>query len=164
MNKFLKSILVLITLISFSSCGIGLIVRSSAKKNISPEKGTVPPSFISKNATLLILVWDTDAGFNNFSKKAFNKFYSGNNEFVTFKEFMSNEKYKNLEKYPYIFNQGPGDKKIYEGNGYEFTYRGGRPFHIFDRKENKFYNSKSNSGFYSRIIQAYAMKLDDFIK
>ena len=150
----------LLSLFSLNSCGIGLIVRGAAKKSISVEKGTAPKTFIGKDEVLLLLLWENKA-YDKQVKKAFDKFYEGKKEYVTYSELKSNEKYQNLDKYPFVFSQGPENKMLYEGTGnFSYTFTGSRPFHIYDRREKTFHMSRFTSGFYGRMIQAYAMKLN----
>jgi hypothetical protein len=148
----------LLILFSTSSCGIGLIVRGAVKKSVSVEKKTVPPAYIAKNQVLLVLMWEVKS-YDKYAKKAFEKFYNGKVEYVTFEQLLS-DRYSDVDKFPYVFSQGPGDKKMYLGESYSFSYEGSRPFHIYDRKNEKFYRSRISSGFFSRVMQGYAMKLN----
>lgn len=154
------SIIASLVLILFatSSCGIGLIIRGSVKKSLSVEKGSVPPEYIDKNQVLLVLLWGVGS-YDIYVTEAFDKFYDGKKEYVTFEQFFS-DKYSDLDKYQYVFSQGPGEKEMYSGESYSFTYKGSRSFHMYDRKNEKFYKSKITSGFFARVIQGYAMKLD----
>jgi hypothetical protein len=154
-------VLSLLTLIQ--SCGIGLIVRGAAKNKITVEKKVVPPDFIKRDQTLIILMWG-DKSYDRYAMKAFKRFYTGKMEFVPFNDLLTNPKYEDLEAYPYVFSQGPGELKMYEGGSYSYTFSGGRPFHIFDRAEKTFYTSPFTSSFFYRIMQAYAKKLNTFIK
>ncbi|MDD2982186.1 MAG: hypothetical protein PHQ74_02250 [Crocinitomicaceae bacterium] len=152
----------LLILFSTSSCGIGLIVRGAVKSSLSVEKKTVPPNFIDNKEVLLVLLWGENS-YDDYVKKAFEKFYDGKKEFVTFEQYFSG-KYNDVNKFAYVFSQGPGEKKMYTGEPYSFTYEGSRSFHVYDRKNEKFYRSKINSGFFARVIQGYAMKLDKIRK
>jgi hypothetical protein len=154
------SVIVLSTL---SSCGIGLIVRGAAKKSMSVEKGTVPPDFIQKNQTLIVLLWG-DKSFDKYAKKAFNKFYTGKKKFVTFSELKNDEEYQDVDKYPFVYSQGPGDLAMYEGNSYSYTFSGSRPFHIFDRRNKTFYKPNFRSGLFSRVMQGHAKALNAYVE
>ena len=156
-------VILLMGTIVLNSCGVGLIVRGAVKNSLSTEKGTVPEGFIGKDQTLLIMMWENDA-YDRYAKKAFNKFYSGKKKFITFRELKENEMYQDLDAFPYVFSQGPPDIKLYEDDSFSFAFSGSRPFHIFDRANNKFYSSKITSGFFSRVMQGYAMKLDQIKK
>ena len=140
-----------------NSCGLGLIVRGTAKKSLTVEKKTVPPNFIEKDETLLILLWG-DA-YDKYAEKAFNKFYAGKKKYVTFDQYFSGEYPE--EEYPFVFSQGPGSPKMYSGESYSFTFEGSRPFHIYDRRSKEFYKARVTSGFFARVIQAYAIRLDE---
>lgn len=153
----------LILSVLLNSCGLGLIVRGVAKNSITKENEVVPPDFIKSDQTLIILMWGTES-YDKFARKAFNKFYQGKKLFIGMDELINNDKYQDLNKYPYVFSQGPGESKMYDGSPYNYTFSGSRPFHIFDRREEEFYKSKVNSGFYSRVMQAYAKKLNEFIE
>lgn len=154
------SVMMLSTL---NSCGLGLIARGGAKKSMSVEKGTVPKDFIQKDQTLIVLLWG-DKSFDKYAKKAFEKFYTGKKKFVTFSELKTDEKYQDLDKYPFVYSQGPGDIAMYEGNSYSYTFSGSRPFHIFDRRSKTFYRPRFRSGFFSRVMQGHAMALSTYVK
>ena len=155
--------LLLVSSLTLSSCGVGLIVRGIVKKSVSVENETVPQGFIRKDQTLLIMMWQNDA-YDRYAKKAFDKFYSGKKKFVTFSDLKENEEYQDLDAYPFVFSQGPSDIKLYEDDSFSFSFSGSRPFHIFDRANKKFYKSKVASGFFSRVMQGYAMKLNEIKK
>jgi hypothetical protein len=154
-------LLLVISILTLNSCGIGLLVRGAVKKTITVENKVVPTKFIEAEETLIILMWE-DGSYDKYAKKAFDKFYKGKKVYINFKEFKTNEKYQDLDDYPYVFSQGPGDMRMYEGNSYSFSYSGSRPFHIYDRREGTFSKSKVTSGFFYRVMQAYAMKLDTY--
>lgn len=159
-----RSIILLLTAMTIlQACGIGLLVRGAAKKRITIENNTVPPDYIKKDQTLIILLWG-DKSYDKYAIKAFKQFYKGKMEFVSFNELLTNPKYEDLESYPYVFSQGPGELKMYEGGSYTYSFEGGRPFHIFDRANKTFYRSPFHSSFFYRIIQAYAKKLNTYIK
>lgn len=162
-SKVLTYFSMLLIVFGLSSCGIGLLVRGVAKKSITVEKGVVPPNFIKSNQTLIVLMWGTKS-YDKYAMKAFNRFYDGKKIYLSLNDLLTVEKYQDLERFPYVFSQGPGDMTMYSGKSYSYTYSGSRPFHILDRKEGKFYNSRINSGFFYRIMQAYAMKLNKHVK
>jgi len=155
--------LLFILVMMLNSCGVGLIVRGVVKKSVSVENETVPNGFIRKDQTLLIMMWQNDA-YDRYAKKAFDKFYSGKKKFVTFSDLKENEEYQDLDAYPFVFSQGPSDIKLYEDDSFSFSFSGSRPFHIFDSANKKFYKSKVASGFFSRVMQGYAMKLNEIKK
>ncbi len=156
------SILTLIIL-TFSSCGLGLILRGVTKKTLTVQKKTVPPTFIRKDQTLIIGLWGAES-YDKYAKKAFGKFYLGKKEYVHISEIRKNPKYDNKDAYPFVFSQGPEDIKLYKNDNFSYTFVGGRPFHIFDRNEEKFYMLPFHSGNFGKIIEGYAIKLNSFIK
>jgi len=162
-KKITPLIIIVLLLATFNSCGIGLIIRGAAKRKITVENNIVPPNYIEPNQTLIVALWGTKS-YDKYAIKAFNKFYKGKKEFVNLGELKTNPKYEDLETYPFVFSQGPEDINLYEGDSFSYVFSGGRPFHIFDRKEKKFYMMSFHSGFFYRMIQAYAMKLNTYIK
>ncbi len=162
MKKSKKSLKPLIIasalLISLTSCGIGLIVRGVAKNKYTKENEVIPESFIDEDATLLIMMWGSSS-YDKFARKAFDRFYHGKKEYISFTDLANKEKYSDLEKYPFIFSQGD-DASMYSGKGASFYYEGSRPFHIFDRKKDKFHMANVTSGFFYRIMQAYAKQME----
>ena len=155
--KFNKLVMFALVAVLASSCGIGLIIRGSAKKSVSVENKTVPADFISKDQTLLVLLWGDV--YDDYAIKAFKKFYHGPIEYVGFAE-LHTEKYSDLDRYSYVFSQGPGEEKMYSGGDYSFSFEGSRPFHMYDRRDKSFYKAQIRSGFFARVIQGYAMKLE----
>ena len=162
-NKLIITATLMFVGFFLNSCGIGLLVRGVAKKSITVENNVVPKKFIDKNETLIILLWESGS-YDKYAKKAFDKFYLGKKEYVTYNDFRTLDKYQDLDKYPYVFSQGPGEKEMYETDTYSYSYTGSRPFHIYDRREGTFSKSKIRSGFFFRIMQAYAMKLNTYRK
>lgn len=69
-----RSIILLLTVLTIlQSCGIGLLVRGAAKKRITVENKTVPPDFIKKDQTLIILLWG-DKSYDKYAIKHLNNF------------------------------------------------------------------------------------------
>ena len=162
--KFISCLAIAVIVLStLSSCGIGLIIRGAAKNSLSVKKGTVPTDFIAKDQTLIVLLWG-DRSYDKYVKKAFNKFYTGKKKFVTFSDLKNNEEYQDLDKYPFVYSQGPGDLEMYEGTSYSYTFSGSRPFHIFDRRSKTFYRPKFRSGFFGRVMQGHAKALSAYVK
>lgn len=104
----------LLILFSTSSCGIGLIVRGAVKSSLSVEKKTVPPNFIDNKEVLLVLL-SGENSYDDYVKKAFEKFYDGKKEFVTFEQYFSC-KYNDVNKFAYVFSQGRERKKCTQEN------------------------------------------------
>lgn len=157
-NVFGIYLLFAVLIFTLDSCGIGYLVRGTARKKYTKENKVIPPDFIEKDEVLLILKWE-QGSYDKYAKKAFDKFYEGKKEYVTMAQLLS-EEYSDVEKYRYVFSQGPGSPTMYEGKSYSYTFEGSRPFHIYDRLEGGFYKSNITSGFFYRIMQAYAMNLE----
>jgi hypothetical protein len=151
-------LLLAVLIFTLDSCGIGYLVRGTARKKYTKENKVIPPDFIENDEVLLILKWE-QGSYDKYAMKAFDKFYTGKKEYVTMNQLLS-EEYADAEKYRYVFSQGPGDLTMYEGKSYSYTFEGSRPFHIYDRLNNEFYRSNITSGFFYRIMQAYAMNLE----
>lgn len=130
-------------------------------KAVLKKDEVVPPDFIKPDETLIVLMWG-DESYDKYARGAFNEFYQGKKVFIGFGDLMENEKYQDLDKYPYVFSQGPGESEMYESSSYRYTAYGSRPFHIYDRRKKEFYKSKVTSGFYKRIMEGYARGLNKF--
>jgi hypothetical protein len=162
MRKLFGLTMLVGVMMTTSSCGIGFLVRGVIKGSLSTEKGSVPEDFIGKDETLLIMLWGSES-YDKYVKKAFDKFYTGKKEYISFDE-LQKERYQNIEKYPYIFSQGPGNPRMYNGEAYSYSATGSRPFHVYERSTRKAYRGTVTSGMYYRVMQAYAMKLNEYRK
>lgn len=142
-----------------SSCGIGLIIRGVSKKHLTVEREAIPPDFPGNDGTLLIMLWGTKS-FDKYEIKAFDKFYHGKKKYIGFGDLKKDE-FQDVEKYRFIFSQGPGDSAMYTSNSYSYSNTS-RVYHIWDRQTGEFYNGHIKSSFFYRILQAYAKNMEKY--
>lgn len=154
----LFTVLLASTALITNSCGIGFLVRGVVKNSLKTENNSLPEELDLKNQTILVMMWNSGS-YDKYAQKAFQKKYGGKCEFIGFEE-LKKEKYANMDKYRYAFSQGPGDSKLYTEDSFSYSFTGSRPFHIYDRQKNSFYNLRVRSGMYYRVMQAYAMRLE----
>lgn len=162
---------ILVSLISslflFSSCGA--IVTSKANNHITEEKGAIPPDFGNDNSVLVFITHHRS--YNKYLKKNVEKIYKGKFEYATEKEFESDEKYKDLEKYRYVFDYSNSPAgSVFTSNPVSTGGSGTimRPalydvkmFSVVDRKTKKVYTSRLTSSFWSKLQRVYLKKLNE---
>ncbi|MEW4923103.1 hypothetical protein [Algibacter sp. 2305UL17-15] len=168
--KPFKFLLLILTLFFFFSCGV--IVKSKANSYITEEKGAIPPEFGKQNSTVLFVTHHRS--YNKYLKKNVVKIYKGNYEFVSIDELNSNDTYKDLSKYRYVFDynyQSAGDQIIRNNvtNGdFSTTSLSFRPalynvkkFMIIDRQEQQLYYCKLTSSYWSKLQKVYLKKMNE---
>jgi hypothetical protein len=153
----------LIALFTFSSCGA--IIKSYIRKDTE----NVPPDLGKEKTTILVI-----AENNSYTKKIakiFKENYSGDYLFATRQE--ADNKYKDLIRYRYILDDDiditrskvtTTTKNVKTGistKSSETRSSASRSFHIFDRKENKIFDTGISSGTYWKtILKTYLAKLE----
>ncbi|TCP27874.1 hypothetical protein EV195_10133 [Tenacibaculum skagerrakense] len=159
-NITIKSLL-LCTLLTFSSCGI--MVQGIAAGKISTEKGSMPPDF-GKTKHVLLCKLKGKRGLDKYMKKHISNYYKGEVEFVTYQDLKENNKYSDKDKYRYVF-----ESKEHSNSG-NYINSNGMPsatsyisysFGIFDRKALKNYSNDMSSGYFGKLIKAYAKKMEE---
>ncbi|WP_203256795.1 hypothetical protein [Hyunsoonleella ulvae] len=158
--------LFLIFLISLlSSCGS--LVKSLALKSYTVEKGAIPPDFGKDNSTLICVLTGKNSR-DKYLKKHVEKIYKGKYVFVLSGDMpafnnKSNE-YSDIEKYRYVFDFKRNYRTTFTPNPVSNrTDVGSVPlsnYFIVDRKYNKTYNSGGESGYFSKLIEAYMINLE----
>jgi hypothetical protein len=165
-----KHFFLFILISSFSlltSCGA--VVTSKANNHITVEKGAIPPDFGNDNSVLVFITHHRS--YNKYLKKNVEKMYKGKFEYATEKEFESNEKYKDIEKYRYVFDYSNSPAgSVFTSNPVSTRGSGTvlRPalfdvkrFSVVDRKAKKVYSSNLTSSFWSKIQKVYLKKLNE---
>ena len=100
MKYFSKIVILILITTILNSCGAA--VKSVANNHLTEEKGAIPPNFGANNTTLVFITYRKS--YNKYLKKNVKKYYTGEHEFVTNEEFNRDKKYKNLDKYRYVFD------------------------------------------------------------
>lgn len=167
--KIFKFLLLILILSFFFSCGV--IVRSKANSYITEEHGAIPPELGKQNLTILFVTHHRS--YNKYLKKNVKKNYKGNFEFVSLDELNSNDKYKDLSKYRFVFDynyQSVGDQIIRNTfangnlNTSSFSFRPAfynvKKFMIVDRKEQQLYYCKLTSSYWSKLQKVYLKKMN----
>jgi hypothetical protein len=158
--KRLENILFLLisisTLTILTSCGA--IVKGKANKNLTEEKGAIPPEFGSEKTTILFITHKRS--YNKYLKKNVRKIYKGDSEIISTEELNSNTKYDNIEKYRYIFDY---DYKSYTYTRSDLSSGSGqvKTFYILDRKNGTKYFSPMTSSYWSKLQKIYLKKLNE---
>lgn len=141
--------LFLLVAFSFTSC----MQQSMASSRMTVESGSIPPNF-GKEETVLLAVTYNKPSYDNYLKKHVTELYKGAYVFVD-KEALNDPQYSDAQKYRYIFDY---DLKT-SGHGADKTYA--YDFYVIDRAEDKKYDAKFTSSFFSKLIQAYMVNLEN---
>ncbi|WP_347374584.1 hypothetical protein [Aequorivita sp. Q41] len=153
-------ILILISLItSLASCGA--MVKGTANKKLTVEKGAIPPEFGSEKTTMLFITHHRS--YNKYLKKNVADIYKGDFEIISEKEFKSDVKYEDKQKYRYVFNF---ESKSYSYTKSDLSSGSGevKKFYVLDRKNEKKYFSPMTSSFWSKLQKVYLKKLTEKLK
>ncbi|WP_196894359.1 hypothetical protein [Aureivirga marina] len=155
--KYLKKIFLLLSIcVLMTSC-----MSAVFESKLTVEKGAIPIDFKDYNATLLCVTYD--GSYGNYLKKYLKKYYSGKYKIIT-KDDLTNEKYKDENKFRYVFDyskKSAGYK--FDVNAMdrsrEYLYKV-RKFYVYDRIEKKTYSSRITSSFWAKILKTYLNNLN----
>ncbi|MEO1032721.1 MAG: hypothetical protein AAFX55_15015 [Bacteroidota bacterium] len=167
----MKKLLIIFSCVSIlgalTSCGV--IVKSKANKYLTEDMGAIPPDF-GKNASTTLFITH-HGSYNRYMKRNVEKIYQGAYEFATTEQYLSDERFQDIDKYRFVFdfNYIP---TVAMGSVIETplgpeqnTWIGKvKKFRILDRKENKEYVSKMTSGYWSKLQKVYLKKLNEKIQ
>lgn len=150
--------------LQFSSCTIFIgaaIAKGVAKRNITVEKGAIPPDFGKSKHTLMAV----KTGKNSYDKYLIKNFEKYQGEYVIINpEDTESSAYADLEKYRYRFEflfeehgllNAPGPNASSSNNTATV-----RRFLIYDRLKDEVYASRITSSFYSKVMKAYIENLN----
>lgn len=158
-NLNLQHYFLIITLLTFSSCG--LIIKSYIRK----DSKNVPTDFGKEKTTILVIKHQTF--YNRKVDKIFKKYYTGEYVFVQADELKN--KYADSIKYRYILNNEisinearPSSPADYSGGkGPMSLTSASHSFIMTDRKTKEVYETGISSGVsWKKILQAWLKKLD----
>ncbi|PWJ28750.1 hypothetical protein [Sediminitomix flava] len=156
----LKTFLITILFIC-TSCGAYVKMRAISK--ITVENDAIPPDFGTEE-TILLCVITGKKGYDKYMKKHVSNEYHGKYEFVMRKDINS-DKYQNTSKYKYLFDFEKLQYKTTHSadtpSGFETITITTASYYLFDRDENITYKCPNTSSYFSRIIQAYMINLEN---
>ena len=160
-----KSNLILVSFVislSFLLNSCGAIVKGTALKRFTVENKVIPADFGKKDEVLLCVLKGRDSR-DKYMKKHISKYYKGQYEFVLQSD-LSDAKYDDLSTYKYVFdyNALSSQGNYYNNASGSFENRTipSSRYYIYDREANQYYLSNLTSGFFSKLIQAYVIKLE----
>jgi len=142
-----------------NSCGS--MVKSSAAKKMTVENGAIPPD-LGKDNTVLLCVLKGRNSRDKYMKKHIEKYYKGRYEFILEHEVYES-KYSNKEIYRYVFDYNAGSVEVVgeDINGRVKTKNlPTSSYYILDRKTGTNYYSDAPSGYFSKLIEAYAINME----
>lgn len=153
----LFSFLILCTLSSCIFLIMGPIVQAKARKELTEEKGAIPPDFGKDKSTLLVV----KTGINSYDKYLIKNFksYVGKYQIIESADTASS-KYTDKVKFRYKFdyNDNVNTMVVYsDGSSMPLVVR---RFYIYDRALSKSYSADMTSGYFSKVMKAYIENLN----
>ena len=142
-----------------------------ARKNLTVEKGAIPPEFGKEKTTILFI--KARGGYNGYLRRNVRKNYYGAYELVTRAEYENNAKYQDITTYRYVFDfdyNRVNDRYIapsmatmtnrsVPGNIRPALYQV-KKFSIYDRKTDSLYRSPMTSSYWSKLQKVYLRQLE----
>ncbi len=161
MKKSKLLLILTFSLLAFNSCGV--IVKTMALNNYSVKKNAIPPEFGNEDTVLLCILKGSNSR-RKYTGRAFTKKYHGKVEFIETMELYS-KKYEDVNKYRYVFDYNSGNLGATisqnQSTGFiETSTPSTSNYFMLDRKKWKNYNSGFSSGFYGKLLKAYAINLE----
>lgn len=152
------SLLMILTL-SLNSCFILKGIESKyAKTDFTTENDAIPPSFGENNAILLCVLKDRNS-YDKFLKSAVKKNYKG--EYVLiYSSDLSSDKYKDLEKYRYIFDYDDGTVNTTSWSDGLSASSTMKRFYVGDRLEKKIYQTGTEYSYFANAMKIYMTNLE----
>ena len=135
-----------------------------ARKNLTVEKGAIPPEFGKEKTTILFI--KARGGYNGYLRRNVRKNYNGAYELVTRAEYENNVKYQDVTTYRYVFDfdyYRVNDRYISPSMA-TMTNRPAlyqvKKFSIYDRKTDSLYRSPMTSSYWSKLQKIYLRQLE----
>ncbi len=158
-KTLITNLLLMMLILSLNSCFIGKAIESGkARKEFTEENKAIPPLFGKKNTVLLCVLHKRNS-YDKYLKSAVKKNYKGEYVLIYLSDLKS-DKYKDKEKYRYVFDYGSGSSSsttYSDGMSSSITYK---RFSVFDRLENKKYESGAEFGFFANAMKIYMANLE----
>jgi len=156
----IKIIITLIICLNLSSCFVGKIIETSkAKTEFTVENDAIPPEFGENKEMIIIGILRGRRSYDKYLKSAFKNYYNGKYILISAEE-MRNSKYNDKKKYRYIFDYSDGSTITYTfSSGRKASSNNFRHF-IFDRLNNKRYQSGAEFTFFAKSMKVYMANLE----
>ncbi len=171
----MKKIFICLLIASISQSCVFLaapITKSKATKNLTVEKNAIPPD-LGRDDTYVIGLLDERRSRDKYLIKHIEENYKGKYVFSTEKDLTV--KYADVNIYRYVLKYKRINNTVYNHN-----FRDNLPssfsnsnnnsntntnvrssnYFIYDRKEDKIYNSGFHSGMFGKVIKAYAQNME----
>lgn len=136
---------------------IAPIAKDQASKNLTLEKGAIPPD-LGMDDTYVVALLEERESRDKYLRMHFEENYKGKYVFATRQELET--KYADVNKYRYAFTFTRLVGSVYNTGDHSTTALPSSNYFIFDRKENKEYNSSFNSGMFGKVIQEYTKNME----
>ncbi len=163
----MKKLLLLITIFAVSimlhSCGA--MIKGAALRNLTVENNAMPSNFGKDKATLICVLKGRESR-DKYMRKHFKNEYYGKKVFIL-ESKLNSAKYSDKNKYRYVIDYNSGslsETTFYSSGGSNTMTAGTSNYFIYDRVEEKTYNSTAQSSAFSKLIQAYAINLEKIRK
>lgn len=154
----MKKIFICLLIASISQSCVFLaapITKSKATKNLTVEKNAIPPD-LGRDDTYVIGLLDERRSRDKYLIKHIEKNYKGKYVFSTEKDLTV--KYADVDAYRYVLKYKRINNTVYYNTS--MTDVPSSNYFIYDRKEDKIYNSGFHSGMFGKVIKAYAQNME----
>lgn len=154
----MKKIFICLLIASISQSCVFLaapITKSKATKNLTVEKNAIPPD-LGRDDTYVIGLLDERRSRDKYLIKHIEKNYKGKYVFSTEKDLTV--KYADVDTYRYVLKYKRINNTVYYNTS--MTDVPSSNYFIYDRKEDKIYNSGFHSGMFGKVIKAYAQNME----
>lgn len=152
-----KILLLLFVCFTMQSCSVE---KNGMKKEFTEKNNAIPPDFgVNKNEILLVVTKDIrryDTKLIKFVKK----YYSGKYEFISPEEYNTNAKFSDKLIYRFIFNCRAGRTLSGCRNEKTCFIAGYKRFFVYDRLNEKRFESGAEFGNYGLGVMVYMKNLN----
>lgn len=155
-----KIVLLVMATFLFQSCIFlaAPIAKGQAKKYLTAEHNAIPYD-LGKDDSYVVCILQNRESRDKYLKKYFKQNYKGKYVFVSMKE-LETEKYKDVEKYRYMFTYAKISGSVYYIDNKTSTPLSSSNYFIYDRKTDTEYNSTFHSSFFGKTIDAYTANME----
>ena len=122
-------------------------------KKYTVENNAIPASFGNDNSTLICILQGRKSR-DRYMKKHLENEYNGK-YILLLEEELENNEYSNKNEYRYVFHYNV--RYAVMANGADMKASN---YYIYDRKEDKDYNSDVTTGLFSKMIESYLINLE----
>jgi len=133
------------------------IAKDQANKQLTVENNGIPTD-IGMDGTYVIGLLEERESRDKYLRKHLDANYKGDYVYSTMAELET--KYADVTKYRYVLTYTKLSGGVYHISDQTTTPTSSSNYFIYDRKENKEYNTKFHSSMFGKVIEAYAKNME----